>query len=233
MYDPVELTKKTEKIVLDNEKKKYFRFRPTSFYGGIATADTVGCNLRCCFCWSGNSIWNSKNTGIFYSPEEVADILNDISRKKGYNKVRISGGEPTIGKKHLISLLENIEKKNLFILETNGILLGNDQEYVEYLSKFSNLHIRICLKGCNNEEFSWLTGASNGFEMQLKSLEFLREEKIRFNIALISIKSNKGELINRLKEMNFHNIMIEQEDIVLYPGVKKRLGKKGVLDYFI
>ena len=63
MYDPIELTKKTEELVVKKNLKKYYRFRPTGFYGGIATADTVGCNLRCNFCWSGSSVWNPKNTG--------------------------------------------------------------------------------------------------------------------------------------------------------------------------
>ena len=233
MYDPIELTKKTKNIVLENNKKKYYRFRPTRFYGGIATADTVGCNLRCSFCWSGESVWNSKDVGTFYSPDEVANILNDIARKNGFTQVRVSGGEPTIGKEHLINLLDNIDKSILFILETNGILLGIDKKYVEDLSKFSNLHIRVCIKGCNSEEFTWITSAKRGFELQLKSLEFLRDEKMKFNIAIVSIKSNKDELLNKLIEMDLSKIMIEQESIVLYPGVKKRLEDAGIIDYFI
>ena len=34
MYDPLELSKKIEKIVVENNLKKYYRFRPTGFYGG-------------------------------------------------------------------------------------------------------------------------------------------------------------------------------------------------------
>ena len=124
MYDPIELSKRTESIVINGNMKKYYRFRPTGFYGGIATADTVGCNLRCKFCWSSNSVWNAKNAGNFYSPEDVAKMLHDIAHSKGYRQLRVSGGEPTIGQKHLITLLENINPNYLFILETNGILLG-------------------------------------------------------------------------------------------------------------
>ena len=72
MYNPIELSNKTEKIVTKGKMKKYYRFRATRFYGGISTADTVGCNLRCKFCWSGNSVWNAINAGNFYSPENVA-----------------------------------------------------------------------------------------------------------------------------------------------------------------
>ena len=105
MYDPIELSKKTESIVVNGDMKKYYRFRATGFYGGIATADTVGCNLRCKFCWSSNSVWNAKNVGDFYPPEHVANELNNIAKRKVFSQVRVSGGEPTIGRNHLILLL--------------------------------------------------------------------------------------------------------------------------------
>ena len=67
MYNPIELSEKIEKIVCKNNDKKYYRFRSAGFYGGISTADTVGCNLRCEFCWSTNSVWKPTNTGKFNS----------------------------------------------------------------------------------------------------------------------------------------------------------------------
>jgi uncharacterized Fe-S cluster-containing radical SAM superfamily protein len=218
MYDPIELSKKIEKIVVENNLKKYYRFRPTGFYGGIATADTVGCNLRCKFCWSSNSVWNARSTGEFYSSEEVADKLQSIADKKGYHQLRISGGEPTIGKQHLIEVLENIKTKYLFILETNGILLGYDKKYIEDLSVFENLHVRVCLKGADSEEFSLFTGAKKGFEYQIKTLQYLREKQMNFNIALVSThKEKKQHFFQRLVEMDLDKVMIEEEEIKLYP----------------
>ncbi len=233
MYDPIDLTKKIEKIVIKDNKKKYYRFRPAGFYGGIATADTVGCNLRCRFCWSSNSVWNPKNTGKFYTADEVAERLLKISESKGYTKVRVSGGEPTIGRKHLINILENIDSNLIFILETNGILLGASKDYIEELSKFKNIHIRVCLKGINLEEFNLLTGGKSGFKFQIKSLEYLKDFKISFNIAFVSIKRDKQDFYNKLKEMNLGEIMLEEEEIKLYPRVRFRLKKEGLLKYFI
>ena len=232
MYNPIDLSEKTENIVINNNKKKYYRFRPAGFYGGIATADAVGCNLRCKFCWSGNSVWNAKNTGTFYSPEEVANNLLDIAIRKGYRQVRISGGEPTIGRTHLIEILDNVSSGFLFILETNGILLGADETYIDELSRFENLHIRVCLKGCNPEEFSWLTGAEEGFEYQLKALEILRDKRVSFNIAVISPKNDKRDLYKKLTELGLDKVMLEEEEIKLYPQVRKRLDKEGILHYF-
>jgi len=66
----------------------------------------------------------------------------------------------------------------------------------------------------------------------LKSLEYLRDENLRFNVALVSISKDKQELFNRLTEMDLGRIMIENEEIKLYPLVRKRLEKEGILHYF-
>ncbi len=233
MYNPLELSKKTEEIVVRDNLKKYYRFRPTGFYGGIATADTVGCNLRCKFCWSGNSVWNAKETGEFYSPKEVAITLQRIADTKGFHQLRISGGEPTIGKQHLIEILATVSTKYLFILETNGILLGYDKKYIENLSRFKNLHIRVCLKGADPEEFSRLTGAEQGFEYQMKALQNLQENHLSFNIAIVSIDTKKKQCFYRhLKEMDLENVMVEEEEIKLYPLVRKRLQQEQLLHFF-
>jgi uncharacterized Fe-S cluster-containing radical SAM superfamily protein len=233
MYDPLELSKKTEEIVLKNNLKKYYRFRPTGFYGGVATADTVGCNLRCKFCWSGNSVWDANRTGEFYSPKEVAEKLLGIADAKGYQQIRISGGEPTIGKRHLIECLEILDSGYLFILETNGILLGYDKQYVEDLSCFKHLHVRVCLKGADPGEFSLFTGAKKGFEYQLRSLQYLREKDISFNIAVVSTDAQKKQrLFKKLKEMDLGEVMVEEEEIKLYPLVRRRLQQEQLLGFF-
>jgi len=54
-FDPVKLARETEKIVTKYEngkcKRKYTAFYATGVYGGISTGYTVGCCLRCVFCW--------------------------------------------------------------------------------------------------------------------------------------------------------------------------------------
>jgi len=232
MYNPIELSKKTEEIVVNGDLKKYYRFRATRFYGGISTADTVGCNIRCKFCWSGNSVWNAKNMGEFYTPEHVANNLEKIALKKGFNQLRISGGEPTIGRKHLISVLNNVNPNFLFILETNGILLGQDKSYVKDLAKFKNLHVRVCFKGSNSQEFTFFTGARDGFEYQVKAIENLKDENIRFNIALVSLKKDTSDFLREFDNINLEQTMIEIEEIILYPKVRKRLEKEGIINFF-
>ncbi|MBS3777732.1 MAG: radical SAM protein [Candidatus Thermoplasmatota archaeon] len=233
MYDAIDLSNQINQLVSREDEKKYYRFRPTRFYGGISTADAVGCNLRCAFCWSAKSVWNAKNTGSFYSSTDVAQKLQHIADAKGYSQLRISGGEPTIGKKHLLNVLKKIDPSFLFILETNGLLLGYDPTYIFDLARFLNLHVRVCLKGCNRKEFSVLTGAkSTGFDYQLDSLKTLKQAQVSFNIAVASPKKDKQGLYQRLQHMGLGNIMVEEEQIRLYPQVRKRLEKQGLLSLF-
>ena len=235
MYDPLKLSKRVEKLVTKeiNGKayRKYYRFRPARFYGGIASADCVGCNLRCVYCWS-NDPAREGMIGQFYSPEEVSGRLIRIADKYGFKRVRITGNEPTISKKHLIQVLENIPSRITFILETNGILIGNDESYARELSEFDNLHVRVSLKGCNEEEFSKLTGAKpEAFRLQLKALEFLLVNDVSCHPAVLidlAKKENLMRLRERLKKIDESLAEeLEYETLILYPHVVKRLKQAG------
>jgi uncharacterized Fe-S cluster-containing radical SAM superfamily protein len=91
--------------------------------------------------------------GEFYSPDDVARKLIGIARKKGFRQVRISGSEPTVSTDHLLGVLDLIPMDLQFILETNGTLIGHDEDYAWDLARYRNLHVRVSLKGTNEEEF--------------------------------------------------------------------------------
>jgi len=238
-YDPLKTVREIYEIVCKEENsiecRKYYRFRGGRWYGGIATADAVGCNLKCKFCWGWRVRDNPSKWGRFYSPNDVYIRLMKIVRRRGYSKVRVSGGEPTISRKHLIKLLELFdEERNLiFILETNGILIGADKSYAKELSKFKNLHVRVSLKGTSEEEFHFLTGASpDGFKLQLKSLENLLNYGVSCHPAvMLSFSREDGlvNLINRLKEIDEELAEeLEEEYCFLYPHVIEILRRHGL-----
>lgn len=227
MYDPIERSKRIEKDVCKDAKRKYYRFRPAKWYGGIVTGDVVGCNLLCLFCWAGDGIWgHTKNVGEFFGPGQVFRKMDNISQKKGYQLWRLSGQEPTIGKEHLLSLLDLVDgSKYNFILETNGILI--DGPYANDLSRFDRLHVRVSLKGCNEEEFTKLTGAKRGFELQLSALSNLSDAGVSCHPAVMSSLSNADEF-TRLKDKlgsidESYGRNLEIEELILYPHVRKRL----------
>lgn len=214
--------------------RKYYRFRGGRWYGGIATADCVGCNLRCVFCWGWYPRDNAANVGRFYSAEEVFLKLLKIVRKRGYHQVRLSGGEPTLSRNHLLKLIELTEEEGLlFILETNGILIGYDRSYAHDLGKFDKLHVRVSLKGTTPKEFSILTGAEQkGFELQLKALKYLLDEGVSAHPAvMLSFSDERGiqQLTERLQEIDSRLILeLEEEYVFLYPHVVKKLRKAGI-----
>jgi len=102
--------------------------------------------------------------------------------------------------------------------------------YAEELSRFSNLYVRVSLKGACEEEFSRLTGAQ-GFQLQLKALENLTKYRIIVHPAcMISFNSpeNITALRKKLKTINPAFEKFEVEELILYPSVEKRLNKLKV-----
>ncbi len=231
-YDPVKRAEEVARVVCRDDLRKYYRFRPAKFYGGIATADCVGCCLRCLFCWSWHKVVRPERYGRFYSPQEVAGKLTAIVRKKGFRQVRISGNEPTIARDHLLKVLELVPKNILFILETNGILIGYDKSYAEDLAGYKNLYVRISLKGCNKEEFSVLTGADpKGFDLQLQALENLYRVDVKVHPAVMvsfSPLENVKALQKKLGSIASKFEDIEIEELVLYGDVENRLKKANI-----
>lgn len=235
LYDPVKLAQAMEKIVVKGRLRKYYRaVRADRWYGGIATADCCGCCLKCVFCWSGAPRDRPEEIGRFYEPEYIFSKLTRCAEKHGFTLLRISGNEPTISREHLLELLALVDTTRYkFILETNGILIGYDENYAKQLSKFTCLHVRVSIKGASPEEFSMLTGATpEAFNLQLKALKYLLDAGVSCNPAVMlsfSTKGNIRRLRERLKEIDPIPIReFEDEYVFLYPHVVKRLEHAGL-----
>lgn len=234
MFDPIKLASLTKTVIAEGMKRRYYRFRPPRFYGGIATADCLGCILRCVFCWSWKRLAHPGKHGSLYSPEEVADRLMSIAKRKNFTQVRISGSEPTIAGEHLLEVLHRVHRDYLFILETNGILIGYEEWYAKELSRFPHLHVRVSLKGTTEEEFSRLTDAhALGFQLQLKALENLSKEGVSCNPSVMisfSLPENVENLRKQLASFQKDFFHFEEEELILYPSVEERL-KRANIEY--
>ena len=112
-YDPIALTKTTEKIVIQGNKRKYANLaRRLRFYGGTISATEVGCNLRCKFCFSDAPVRKPKTTGQFYTPQEVFNALSRKADKHNCKLISASASEGTLGKQHLFELLELVDQSD-------------------------------------------------------------------------------------------------------------------------
>ncbi len=234
LFDPLVLTHSTEEIVCNDSMRRYTDFYCTGVYGGISTGYVIGCCLRCIFCWVDFSREFPEKFGRFYSPEEAFGQLLRNAEKKRVKKMRISGGEPTLCRDHLLGLLDLIEGKNyLFILETNGILFGADQGYVEELTKYKNIHVRLSLKAGTSEGFQKRTGAKGDFyKLPYIAIRHLMRKKISFHVAAMSDprlmpSEERAVMLKKLKEIGYKDFL-EEETCDPYPHTIYRLKEAGL-----
>lgn len=241
-FDPLKLAEETEKRVTregpEGLERKYTGIYSAPVYRGIATGYAVGCCLRCIYCWSDWSRDFPERFGEFYSPKRVARKLVKAAERgitspgwerfRGIkvNKLRLSGCEPTLGKEHLLLTLEDIAKSRypLFILETNGILLGSDRDYVKLLAKFADkLYVRVSFKAATPEGFTHRTGAiGDYYELPFKALKYLLDEGIYTRAAAMTDpkvmpREEREILIRKLSEIN--------------PGIAKELEEEQIDAY--
>lgn len=222
-FDPVKLIKQTEQIICRGNKRKYTDFYATGVYGGIATGYTVGCCLRCIFCWVDPSRDFPEQYGEFYSPDEAFENIREAAHKFKVHKLRISGAEPTLGKDHLVGLLELVEESEfpLFILETNGIYFGIDKDYVKAISKFEKPHIRVGLKAATPEGFTERTGAKGvSFELPFIGIKNLLDFGVSFHVASMSAdqrfmsREERIKLAEKLYEIEPRLLKNLEEEVV-------------------
>ena len=234
-YDPIALAAATEMVVVDGARRKYVQLgRPLRFYGGTTSATEVGCNLRCKFCFSDKPVWKPKKTGKFYSPQEVFDGLARSARKHGHKIISASASEGTIGREHLMQLLDLVEDSEfVYVLETNGMILGNDSDYARSLPKYNRLHVRVSIKGDSPEQYHELTGADpDSYELPYVAIQNLIAAGVSCNACLMASFSD-DDGIRRVKEKLYDihpGILksLEIEQITLFPKVAQRLSENGL-----
>nr|MDO8100403.1 radical SAM protein [Candidatus Njordarchaeota archaeon] len=250
-FNPIELAKDTERIVtrvgLEGLERKYAGIYSAPVYRGIATGYAVGCCLRCIYCWGNWSRDFPDIFGEFYSPKRVAERLFKAAeagitspgweRFRGVKveKLRLSGSEPTLAKNHLLPVLERVmeSKYPLFILETNGVLIGNDTSYAGQLAEFKKkLYVRVSFKAATSEGFTQRTGALGQFyELPFKALKQLLNEGINARAAAMTDarvmpKEERETLIGMLDEIDpsaNYSVTLEEEEIDSYDTTIARL----------
>lgn len=236
-FDPLKRSEEVENRVMRDNKRLYYRFRPAPYYGGIATADAVGCSFLCAYCWNYNRNLYPERFKEFYTPRQVADRLLHIAKKKSYRLFRISGAEPVLGEKsfaHLIEVLRLIRQSrpdSLFILETNGFFLGCRADMMQKFQEFPNLRVRICLKGVDEESFERITGAKKDFYrfplIAVRELEGLGVKAWPALMGDLFSEDKISRLESFLREKGIRSDL-ELEFLEAYPFVIENMKKRGI-----
>lgn len=236
-YDPLELLRQTEEKVCRGEARKYTAFYCASVYGGISTGYLVGCCLRCVFCWVDLSRDFPDRCGQFYTPEQVAARLLAHARQRRVSRLRLSGGEPTLGKAHLLGVLERVDGHGCsFILETNGLPIGHDPDYAQALARYRDLHVRLSLKAGNADGFQARTGAQGEYWLlPFLAIERLLAAGVSLQVAamtdprLMPVEERRS-LLRRLLDMGYKGFF-EEERCDPYETAVLRLRAAGLKVY--
>ncbi len=119
----------------------------------------AGCNFRCRGCFS-------SARAVLGEPMSVDDLVTLLDRScECYQvcpeKVKITGGEPTLDKHFLITLLHKLRARGYreLLLSTNGSLV--DREYVTALKAAGLTEVALDIKAYTDSIHRWYTGTSN------------------------------------------------------------------------
>ncbi|MDH7512460.1 MAG: radical SAM protein [Clostridiales bacterium] len=236
-FDPLQRSEEAERLVTKEEKRLYHKFRAAPYYGGIATADSIGCSFLCAYCWSYGRNENPALFGRLYSPEQVADNLLRIARRRSFHLLRVTGSEPILGKvslRHLLKVIEIVhgeEPRAKFILETNGLMLGHREDLAAQL-KLDHLLVRIAIKGVDPVSFEKITGArAEFFSLPLKALQNLNRLSVRAWPALMADLFNETEIaaLKRTLQESGIRAELELESLEVYPFVLENMRRRGLL----
>ncbi len=251
--DPWELTKQTRKVVCKEVNgiihRKYTDFYAVGVYGGIATAYSVGCNFRCIFCWVDWSRDWPELYGDFYSPAVVYSKLRQVMSVKGLKRARISGAEPTLCPDHLLAVLDLVHRDSdafdLFVIETNGVVIANDESLAPSLAKYASRnssggavgHVRLSIRGGLPESFEEKTGNEKHFvDLPFIAAQRLWNAGVSFHVAVVvdprfTSEEDKTTIYRKLKNIDLLlQKSVEEEYISPYPHALVRLRAVGRTD---
>jgi len=235
-FDPEKRATEGERLVLKEGKRLYYRFRPAPYYGGIATADAIGCSFLCAYCWNYNRNLNPQRFDKFYSAQEVSSKLLKIARKRFFHLFRITGSEPVLGANsfdHLLKVITHIFQeipRSIFILETNGFILGYRKDLIKKL-KYPNLWIRISLKGIDEDSFQNISGAKKEFFLYpIVALKELQEQGIKAWPAIMKDLFTEDEIERLRRLLHEYSIKseLELEYLERYPFVLENMDKRNI-----
>lgn len=228
-FDPLKRAAETEPVVMQDGMRKYYRFRASRHYGGIVTADAVGCPFLCAYCWNYERNASPERTGGFYSADDVRERLAAIARKKKIGLFRVSGAEPVLGSAsfdHLVQVLP----AGRFIIETNGLVLGARPDLARRLSGLDGA-VRISIKGWDSRSFERFTGAKGDFfRYPLVGLKNLMDAGVDAWPAVMGdfFGMDGIRALARVLEETGIRTRVETEYLERYPAVLSRLRLRGI-----
>lgn len=193
---------------------------------------TERCNLRCTYCMP--------KDGITLTPEDKILSLEDQKRtiglfaSLGVNKLRFSGGEPTVykGLTELIGYSRSIPTIKSIGITTNGIKLGGIASNMETLRDAGLTHANISLDTLQPEKFERISrrdkrGLVRVFQAIEKGIKF----GVRIKINCVLMRGTNDMEIAQFVELA-KTLPIDIRFIEVMPFDDNKWSSKTMVSYF-
>jgi len=149
---------------------------------------TQQCSQRCVFCNSWGTVENLAQS------REHAFRLAGLARRKGANKLVISGGEPLLVP-WVPDLIEHARKLEFryITVQTNGILLA-DTEVLRALCEAGPDEFLVSLHGSSDEVVGTITGRPGLFQAGIAGLNAVLAQNFRVAVNYVVCRQNLEEI---------------------------------------
>jgi len=152
---------------------------------------TQRCNLKCKHCRMDDQMEDKE-----LSLEESLSLIDHLSPWANPTLI-LSGGEPLL-REDLFEIIEHATSKNLrVVLATNGTLLNS--EVAKKLKKSGVRRVSISLDFAQEEKQDEFRGEKGAFGKALEGINYLKENKLPFQINMTLTKENLVELPSLLR----------------------------------
>jgi len=168
---------------------------------------TEKCNLRCTYCMPAEGIPLMPAAHLM-SADEIFEIASHFV-KRGVDKIRLTGGEPTVRKdfNQIIERLSSLPVK--LALTTNGLTI---HRHIEVLKKANIDVINISIDSLDREKFKKIT-LRDQYEQLKENMNLLDAQGFRLKLNVVLLKGiNDDEIIpfiNLSKDRNWQIRFIE------------------------
>ncbi len=157
---------------------------------------TDRCNMRCVYCMPANNTeWFEQDNVLTY--EEIIRLAK-IFVNLGVEKIRVTGGEPTVRRdiEKLIGMLSGIEGLNKISMTTNGLLLAG---MVRELRAAGLGSVNISLDTFKAERFKAMGGV-DGLDKVLNSIRAADDAGMKVKINTVVMRGwNDDEVVDFAK----------------------------------
>lgn len=201
------------------DKTKYARIHSIESFGtvdgpGIRFVIFMqGCNLKCKYCHNRDT-WDVLGGTI----TSVDELLDKIERYKAYilpsgGGVTVTGGEPLLQAKFLITLFKELKKRNIpTAIDTSGMF--DITEDIKELLSYTDL-VLLDIKHIDSKKCKDLVGFSN--EKELAFAKYLSDNNIAIWIRQVLIPGITDDENDLLKLKDFISSLKTVQNIEINP----------------